>query len=343
MDKGKGLVRSSSATSSLSLISSSSVDSRIASGDDEGGGVAPLVKGATPAVDSELRTRLHAEETSPLPQFTYKQLEDLNSQMPLKSGWLKKCTQSSGGLWKRRWFVLRGDGIYYYKDNKEYKVQGIYLLLDVVTVAEVRLKQQENVFALVTAEKTVFLQCSSREEVVEWVRLCRKQWKRVRGVGIPQVSTCKESGGQVERAGHHRDESEYDRAKLIQQRSQILSDNRPMVQGFLEKLRTSGFNANTWTKKWIVLRNGQINIYKNDKEYLLQRLVPLTAVLSIVAIDPVSKSHEFCFKIILPRRTIILCANSARDRDLWVETLTTVHSQMVMKNCITDEGLDSDC
>ncbi|KAM7169421.1 rho GTPase-activating protein 22-like [Macrochelys suwanniensis] len=41
----------------------------------------------------------------------------------LKSGWLKK-QRSIMKNWQQRWFVLRGDQLFYYKDEEETKLQG---------------------------------------------------------------------------------------------------------------------------------------------------------------------------------------------------------------------------
>ncbi|NWR74289.1 RHG22 protein, partial [Centropus unirufus] len=45
----------------------------------------------------------------------------------LKSGWLKK-QRSIMKNWQQRWFVLRGDHLFYYKDEEETKPQGLILL-----------------------------------------------------------------------------------------------------------------------------------------------------------------------------------------------------------------------
>ncbi|RMC11579.1 hypothetical protein DUI87_11700 [Hirundo rustica rustica] len=45
----------------------------------------------------------------------------------LKCGWLKK-QRSIMKNWQQRWFVLRGDQLFYYKDEEETKPQGLILL-----------------------------------------------------------------------------------------------------------------------------------------------------------------------------------------------------------------------
>jgi hypothetical protein len=38
-------------------------------------------------------------------------------------------------------------------------------------------------------------------------------------------------------------------------------------------------------------------------------------------IDPVSKSKQFCFKIIIPKRSYVLCAPTENDMDSWLNAL----------------------
>ena len=43
-------------------------------------------------------------------------------ERPIKMGWLKKQRSIMKG-WQQRWFVLRGDQLFYYKDKDETKPQ----------------------------------------------------------------------------------------------------------------------------------------------------------------------------------------------------------------------------
>nr|XP_005307388.1 rho GTPase-activating protein 22-like [Chrysemys picta bellii] len=58
------------------------------------------------------QTGLPSRPSSPSPQ-----------DRVLKSGWLKK-QRSIMKNWQQRWFVLRGDQLFYYKDEEETKPQG---------------------------------------------------------------------------------------------------------------------------------------------------------------------------------------------------------------------------
>lgn len=65
----------------------------------------------------------------------------------------------------------------YYKDSKEYQVLRIIELEDIHAIAEVKLKRRQNVFGIVTKQKTFFLQCKDRAEFEVWLSEVRRLWK----------------------------------------------------------------------------------------------------------------------------------------------------------------------
>ncbi|TPX55135.1 hypothetical protein PhCBS80983_g05567 [Powellomyces hirtus] len=108
-----------------------------------------------------------------------------------------------------------------------------------------------------------------------------------------------------------------------------INDNKVVVQGYLEKRVTNNYKklatAKGWKKRWFVLRNGRLFGYKNDGEYVVKRLIPLRSVLDILEIDPQGKTHQFCFKIVLPKRQLVLCARTEEEMKGWIEGLRNVH------------------
>lgn len=51
------------------------------------------------------------------------------------------------------------------------------------------------------------------------------------------------------------------------------------------------------------------------------RIVPLCHIIDSLEIDPVSKNKRHCFKIIILKRSYILCASSEMERISWLEAL----------------------
>ncbi|CAG8639486.1 4973_t:CDS:10 [Rhizophagus irregularis] len=94
--------------------------------------------------------------------------ETLQHEHLIKSGYLSK-KQERRKNWKRRWFVLRSTKLAYYKSDKEYELLKILDMNDIHAVAEVKLKNKQNVFGIVTHKRTYYVQAASKKELDEWV------------------------------------------------------------------------------------------------------------------------------------------------------------------------------
>ncbi|KAJ3408298.1 hypothetical protein HDU80_006159 [Chytriomyces hyalinus] len=69
-------------------------------------------------------------------------------------------------------------------------------------------------------------------------------------------------------------------------------------------------------------------VSKNLQEYVVKRIIPLRTVLDILEIDPLGKSQYYCFKVVLPKRNLILAAASAEEMVMWIDDLRNVHTQL---------------
>lgn len=93
--------------------------------------------------------------------------------------------------------------------------------------------------------------------------------------------------------------------------------NRVLIEGYLLKLgRNKG-----WRKRWFVLRTDTLAYYEDDKEYSPHRIIPLDHVIDSLEIEPVSKNKQYCFKIIIPKRSYVLCAPSESNMEAWLNAL----------------------
>ncbi|KAG0336483.1 hypothetical protein BG000_006534 [Podila horticola] len=90
-------------------------------------------------------------------------------------------------------------------------------------------------------------------------------------------------------------------------------------QGYLLKL---GNKYKTWRKKWFVLRGDKLTYYKNTKEYQPHGIIPLSTVIDCLQTDPVSKSKQYCLRIVTTKRSF-LC--SAPDEDTLLQWLDALH------------------
>ncbi|KAM3830589.1 rho GTPase-activating protein 25 [Vipera latastei] len=105
-------------------------------------------------------------------------------ERPLKAGWLKK-QRSIVKNWQQRYFVLKGQHLYYYKEEEELKPQGS-LQLQGCTIREVASGSDEAgkfIFEIIpglSAEQTrtgpdsFVLMANSQADMEEWVKLLRR-------------------------------------------------------------------------------------------------------------------------------------------------------------------------
>ncbi|XP_062934736.1 rho GTPase-activating protein 25 isoform X1 [Cynocephalus volans] len=104
-------------------------------------------------------------------------------ERPIKMGWLKK-QRSIVKNWQQRYFVLRAQHLYYYKDEEDMKPQG-YMYLPGSTIKEIATNPEEAgkfVFEVIpasweqsrTGQDSYVLMASSQAEMEEWVKFLRR-------------------------------------------------------------------------------------------------------------------------------------------------------------------------
>ncbi|XP_028324725.1 rho GTPase-activating protein 22 isoform X2 [Gouania willdenowi] len=110
----------------------------------------------------------------------------LDQEKPLKTGWLKR-QRSIMKNWQLRWFVLRTEALYFYKDQDESKAQGC-IPLQGSQVNEVPACQDEpgrHLFEIVpgnvgekdrsgVSHESFLLMANSQSDMEEWIRAIRR-------------------------------------------------------------------------------------------------------------------------------------------------------------------------
>lgn len=202
--------------------------------------------------------------------------------------------------WKRRWTVLQSSRLLYYKDEKEYELLGIIEFKDVVSLSKVE-KAREFVFALVTKSKTFYLQAPDEAHFDHWMESLRSCLNL-------EISLIEPSDL----------ESDEEIPNFIP-----IEDSPDLVikSGYCKKQSNS--LGKPFKKRWFVLRNnGLLTIYKNSGEYVAQTVIDLRSTVAILDIDPLSKTHQFCFKIIDSGGVeVIISCSSLEERSEWMKVL----------------------
>ncbi|KAG0203809.1 hypothetical protein BGX28_004050 [Mortierella sp. GBA30] len=96
-------------------------------------------------------------------------------------------------------------------------------------------------------------------------------------------------------------------------------ESKVVRQGYLLKL---GNKYKTWRKKWFVLRGDKLTYYKNTKEYQPHGIIPLSTIIDCLQTDPVSKSKQYCLRIVTSKRSFVCCAP---DEDTLLQWLDMLH------------------
>ncbi|NWI31302.1 RHG25 protein, partial [Sula dactylatra] len=116
-------------------------------------------------------------------------------ERPLKIGWLKK-QRSIVKNWQQRYFVLKGQQLYYYKDEDDVKPQGC-LSLQGSTIKEVASNPEDGgkfIFEIIpgvsgdqnrTGQDTCVLMANSQSEMEEWVKSIRRVLGSPSGGNMP--------------------------------------------------------------------------------------------------------------------------------------------------------------
>ncbi|KZT52318.1 PH-domain-containing protein [Calocera cornea HHB12733] len=97
----------------------------------------------------------------------------LREETVIKTGYLFKKGERRK-TWKKRWFVLRGAKLAYYKSNAEYRLLHLLPTANISAVQPVDLKKYGHAFALITPSRTFYLRAETEQEAQEWVRGLRE-------------------------------------------------------------------------------------------------------------------------------------------------------------------------
>lgn len=84
--------------------------------------------------------------------------------------------------------------------------------------------------------------------------------------------------------------------------------DRVVWQGWLWFLKGKR-GVRQWKDCWAVLRPRNLILYKDESEYTAYFILPLSAVVNTVDIDPVSRTKKHCMQIITDEKSYRLCAH----------------------------------
>ncbi|RUS20884.1 hypothetical protein BC937DRAFT_94139 [Endogone sp. FLAS-F59071] len=139
------------------------------------------------------------------------------------------------------------------------------------------------------------------------------------------LSGITESAGFLSSEGAASSEDEWDVPRVETEAEMVVEEeedkNRVLFQGYLLKLGRNK-SLQSWKKRWFVLRSDSLSYYKNEKEYAVNKVIPLSQIVDSLEIEPVSRNKLYCFKIVIPKRNYIICADTEADLEGWLDALS---------------------
>ncbi|KAI1327874.1 PH-domain-containing protein [Xylariaceae sp. FL0255] len=83
--------------------------------------------------------------------------------------------------------------------------------------------------------------------------------------------------------------------------------DRVIWQGWLWYLKGKR-GMRSWKNVWSVLRPRNLILYKDESEYTAQFILPLTSVVNVMDIDPISRTKVHCLQVITDEKSYRFCA-----------------------------------
>ncbi|KAF8930125.1 hypothetical protein BGZ47_000736 [Haplosporangium gracile] len=105
-------------------------------------------------------------------------------------------------------------------------------------------------------------------------------------------------------------------------------ESKVVRSGNLLKL---GNKYKTWRKRWFVLRGDKLTYYKNHKEYQPHGIIPLSTIIDCLQTDPVSKSKQYCLRIVTAKRSFVCCAPDEDTLLQWLDALQVECDRVVLE------------
>lgn len=103
--------------------------------------------------------------------------------------------------------------------------------------------------------------------------------------------------------------------------------DRVIWQGRLLFLRSKR-GVRQWKNMWAVLRPRNLILYKDESEYSARFIVPMSSIVNVVDIDPISRTKAHCLQIITDEKSYRFCA---QDEETLVHCLGAFKSLLAKR------------
>lgn len=216
-----------------------------------------------------------------------------------KEGFLTKQSGDNSDKWQKRWFVLFGSRMSYFKDPSDsYATKSFDVSGCTVTIPDSTDASRRYSFDIVTPKRTYPVYTDSLEDMFEWVHCIRR-------AGLYY--------GKLGRSFQAKDEA----PPLT-----LAAASKPLCSGWLQK---QGGKLQSWNKRWFVLTSEGLYYFKSqakDDDIKSEGSVPL--IFSDCTNAEVKTDRKFCFSILTLERTYFLQASTAQEMKDWMSAIQSV-------------------
>jgi hypothetical protein len=138
----------------------------------------------------------------------------------------------------------------------------------------------------------------------------------------------------------HEEEEDLDRLQRLKINNQALENLKPsdhtleslhenhpqeehmIEEGYLLRLRK---RYNQWKRFFLILTNQNLYFYKKEDMFdRTYKIIPVTDIIDVIELDPLSKSKLWCILIITPLKRLRFCAESEEEMIKWLSVLKMV-------------------
>lgn len=104
---------------------------------------------------------------------------------PDHSGYMTK-QGGSYKSWKRRWFVLKTDKLYYFKGKKDPDITGVVELSKESQISKMPKKRSKHCFSIICSQRTFYMYPDTGPEADQWISALTKNIDKLKNSGAPQ-------------------------------------------------------------------------------------------------------------------------------------------------------------
>lgn len=246
-----------------------------------------------------------------------------------KEGYLTKQSIRSNKNWRKRYFIFRGNALYYYDDKPKdafVKPNGIIEISE-ETVVRASAVQKKNAFEIVTNKTLLRVQADSKVDANQWKSTIKGKIEELKAISMGTISFT-----NIENTEN------FASAKAPVPQQYVLA---PPKEGTLSKLAMK--SGRNWKKRFFILRNGRIQYFDSkpksgNKDYVPKGVMELTRDTVIIPLKEKAMKKKYAFTVQTGEVQLTMNASSEKERSEWIDCLD--HHVLIKSNFLEQGAVE---